>query len=120
MPPDNLQIKDLRYQDITARVAGVDLKTTVRVLRALQIVARYNHDDTLAEELEYVLTRSAWQNDSPCDLDDKPSMGAVEACDTLFKRIIKRLSWDAVRPLQRLEGPCPYAEKRADHEGPDF
>lgn len=102
------KVPGLRYQDATARTAGIDLKTTVRVLRALSIVAQCNHDKRLHDAMERILSESTANGSLICELEAKPVGEAVAACDTVFKRILKRYGWERVRALQRLEDGCPY------------
>ena len=104
-------VDGLRIQDAVARIAGTDLRTTVRVLYALEVAARCNNDDELATELSAVLKRSVDNGPEPSALFDKPSQEAVEACNQHFKRVLRRFDWKYVRPLQRLEA-CPYHTSR--------
>lgn len=110
----NPSVENLRYQDAVARVASVDLKSTARVLRALTIVAKHNHDIGLASEVEDVLLRSAMSGGVAQALDSKPDPVAVAACDKLFKRIIKKVGWDTINRIHRLS-ECDY-EKLAEEE----
>ena len=112
--PDEMHVKNLRYQDAVARISGIDLKTTVRVLMAIEVTARCNNDDDLARELDRVLTASAVNSGEAAELASRPQDDAVAACNQHFKRVLRRLSWDRVRALQRLEVDPYYASNVTD------
>lgn len=107
-------VKNLRYQDAVARISGIDLKTTVRVLMALEVAARCNNDDVLAREVGMKLTQSAVNGGKAAELQSKPQEEAVAACNQHFKRVLRRFDWERVRALQRLEIDPYYASKVID------
>lgn len=112
--PNEMHVKNLRYQDAVARISGIDLKTTVRVLMAIELAALGNNDDVLARELSRVLTASACNEGEAAELQSRPQEEAVDACNQHFKRILRRWDWDRVRALQRLEIDPYYAARLSD------
>lgn len=103
-----------RIQDVTARVAGVNLKTTVRVLRAFSIAAHALGERELSEAVEKVLSEATMNGDQRTELQAKPCREAQEACQAVHDDIAKRISIRHLTRLHSLDG-CPYlAAKQVD------
>ena len=84
--------ESLRLQDIVAKIAGVSLKSTSRVLRAVHIVYSMLDDadsdtvaDTLGEDLKGSVRRADQQF---VDLVDKPDSDAVDACNAAYDSVM--------------------------------
>ena len=107
---------ELRIQDLTARVSGINLKSTIRMLRGLALAAPYIGEPELAKTLNRLLDESAYNGGEPAPLDAKPLDGAVSACEEVFDGIIKKEGWGRIRALQNLD-MCPhYALAVTDEE----
>lgn len=81
----------LRIQDIVARVARVNLKDTVRVLRSLHIIYTFLGDTEKAYESAHkvmeddMVSAMRYLGDGVVHpLGDKPEQGASEACDAFY------------------------------------
>lgn len=92
----------LRIQDIVAKVAGVGLKDTVRVLRALGIVSYYidgEYDEW--DRLNYLLARGAIFSGEPAPLHSSPDDESIEACEKAFEFIENNSPASAIQDLRK-------------------
>lgn len=80
---------DTRLQDITAKTAGVNLRDTVRVLRALVIILALDEQDDLATTLSELLAESARLALAPAPLHSKPGQREIDACNEMFERLLE-------------------------------
>jgi hypothetical protein len=102
--------QNLRYQDIVARVSGINLKSVVRVLRALEIVAESDGKTELADYLTKILEASAYNNGEPCRLDSRPCDEAIVAGDIIYAKVLDKYKHKGLRELHELKD-CPYYKK---------
>jgi hypothetical protein len=102
---------DLRIQDAVARVAGIDLKSTVRVLRALSIVTDAMGEGQLSDALERLYALSTNNGGKTMDLQAKPSAAAARATDEVNKIVMKKVGYQHLERLRQLDG-CPYAASK--------
>jgi len=102
-----MKTEEQRIQDTVARVSGINLKSVVRVLRALEMTARTSGHDDLAREVTRVLMDSTNNGGEVAALDSKPSSGASVGCDKSFDAILALHSWKRVRAIQELID-CPF------------
>lgn len=84
---DEWTLQHFRVQDIVARTARVNLRDTVRVLRALAILYNVLGDEQGAESVNELLLHSATYGNMPGALHSKPDATAIDACDDLYELV---------------------------------
>lgn len=111
MTPDNdIYNQDaLRIQDVVAAVSHVNLKQTVRVIRALSLVAQAIGEVTLASHLNELLLQSTRQGSYYTPLHAKPENAASVACDKVLAGIVEDYGQVVIDSLCKLSSD-PYYE----------
>lgn len=107
-------IDHLRIQDIVARTAGVSLRDSVKCLRSLSTVSRVIGEDSLADELDAILLRSAEANGHISKLQDLPGTLNTKACDEANDLIKDRVCRSKREMAFRLLD-CPYEEAKVNN-----
>jgi|PlaIllAssembly_1097288.scaffolds.fasta_scaffold541237_2 hypothetical protein len=109
-----MRVKNLRLQDIVARTARVNLRDTVRVLRALGMVGYVLGERNLVARLNTLLTESARIGTFPAPLHSKPDALAITACDDAFDLVWDEYGDDILDSLFELSAD-PYFDNKVDH-----
>ena len=95
-------MSEVRVQDIVAKMAGISLRDTVKVLRSLVIVLEAKGSSSAADDLVHLLARSAYYGDRPAVLHSKPDHGAVEACNEFYAMLVAEYGEAALQSITKL------------------
>ena len=94
--------QEVRPQDLIARVAACDLKNTVKVLRALQLLAdQFEPSGELKARLTAVLAQGTWQEGGAAPLHAKPDLRAAALCNEAYA-LVKTHHGTALRAIMDL------------------
>lgn len=107
---------NFRLQDSVARVSGTNLKSVVRVLRALPMVAHAQGNQELAFQLTQVLRDSAYVDGEPAPLHIKPTGPEVDASTENVKKVGELFGFTAIEEVRSLT-ECPYFDHAMSKEG---
>lgn len=86
----NPTLSEARLQDVIAKMARVTLKDTIRVLKALDLVAEFTNDDA-----DFLLGHEMSSN--------KPTAGESASCVRAFNLISDVLGQDAVSAIRQID-----------------
>lgn len=100
-----------RIQDTVARTAKVNLKDTVRVLRAFAMVFHVVGEKEIEKKIDCWLLQSAQYDGFPSPLHSKPDTLAIKACDELFNLVLNEFGNDGLHNLYHLNTD-PYYDIR--------
>lgn len=104
---------ELRIQDIVAKTARVNLRETVRVLRAAAIVLQMVGERDAAARLNHLLYQGATYDGFPAPLHSKPDAIAIAACDYAYDIIVDHFGDDVLDALSNLTRD-PYYESKVN------
>lgn len=111
--------KHIRLQDITAKVARVNLKDTVRVLQALPMILAVLGDRGARSRIDSWLLQSATSYGSPSPLQSKPDDTAVDACWSIYDLLVDEYGEDRLEALYELETDRYHQKQVAGGETPE-
>lgn len=90
---------NIRLQDITAKVARVNLKDTVRVLQALPMILAVLGDQGAKSRIDSWLLQSAQYG----PLQSKPDDISIDACWDMHDLLVEEYGEDRLEALYELE-----------------
>ena len=93
----------IRIQDITARVSGVSLKNTVKILQSLVIILNHLGEKELSKQLHNILVSSAQYDAHPAPLHSKPCSESVEQCEKVYKSLISQFGKAFLDDIKKLD-----------------
>lgn len=99
---DDIVRNQFRIQDIVAKSAGVNLKDTVRVMRALGLVFHILEERAAQGRLNWHLMNGARLSNIPAPLHSKPDQSAVDACNEFYKAMLAEYEFDQLGALKEL------------------
>jgi len=109
--------QNIRIQDIVAKTARVNLKDTVRVLRALSMVWGVMGDKGAKARLDSWLHQATLlEDDYVAPLGSKPEILAIDACNAVYDSLREEYSVDDIEDLYSLEGDPFYERVLAGEE----
>lgn len=100
---------EARLQDTVAKVSKMNLRDTVKVLRALSLVMMYRKS-ACADALNKELSGSATSEGVPAPLHAKPDKDAIEACSIFYGEIVEDAGDGTIASIRNLtDDPFYYA-----------
>lgn len=102
---------DIRIQDIVAKTARVNLRDTVRVLRAMAMVMDLLQEQGATSRINHWLYESAKMGGFPSPLHSKPDAIAIDACDDFYDLIEREYGEDLLKALFELSADPYFANK---------
>lgn len=104
-----------RIQDIVSRAAGVNLSTTAKVLRALELVLFAEPSNRkVGSEISAILVQSSLDNEGRARaLHSKPSQADVYACNSMWDDLLKKYGRERVRAISNLTH-CPFEDRNKE------
>lgn len=104
---------EVRIQDVVAKTAKVNLRETVRVLRATAIVLKILGEKEATAALNRLLYQGAVYDGFPAPLHSKPDAIAIDACNDVYDAIVDEVGMVNLQTLSELTRD-PYYETKVN------
>ena len=103
---------NLRLQDLVARTARVNLRDTVRILRATAISLQTMGEKELAGGLNHILLESASMDNFAAPLHSKPDAKAIDACYKAYEDLHEEFGDPPLDTVASLRDDPYFGSKR--------
>jgi len=90
----------MRVQDIVARVAGVNLKDTVKVIRTLHLFMQALGEEDAEAVLSHYIDAGSFVNGEEAPMHEKPGAGEVAACERIYALMVANVGVAAMSKIK--------------------